>query len=150
MGAGNTHKDTDLDIVRRLDDGRRPYREIAAELSLAENTVRNRVERMKEDGLLTITALVDPSRLPGHSVAFLGIKLATIDPETTTKELTSIRGVVTASLVAGRYDAILTVMLSGDYGLLQLYKELDHVKGLQSTETFIVISSDSLVLPYVL
>ena len=150
MGAGNTNRDTDLDIVRRLDDGRRPYREIAAELSLAENTVRNRVERMREDGLLTITALVDPSRLPGHSVAFLGMKLATIDPETTTKELTSIRGVVTASLVAGRYDAILTVMLSEDYGLLQLYKELDHVKGLQSTETFIVISSDSLVLPYVL
>jgi len=150
MGAGNTNRDTDLDIVRRLDDGRRPYREIAAELSLAENTVRNRVERMREDGLLTITALVDPSRLPGHSVAFLGMKLAAIDPETTTKALTSIRGVVTASLVAGRYDAILTLMLSEDYGLLQLYKELDHVKGLQSTETFIVISSDSLVLPYVL
>jgi len=150
MGAGNTNRDTDLDIVRRLDDGRRPYREIAAEPSLAENTVRNRVERMREDGLLTITALVDPSRLPGHSVAFLGMKLAAIDPETTTKALTSIRGVVTASLVAGRYDAILTLMLSEDYGLLQLYKELDHVKGLQSTETFIVISSDSLVLPYVL
>ena len=68
MGAGNTNRDTDLDIVRRLDDGRRPYREIAAELSLAENTVRNRVERMREDGLLTITALSSSS--PGTRSPF--------------------------------------------------------------------------------
>lgn len=150
MPAGNTTESTDLDIIRGLRDGRRSMRELAEELGVAENTVRSRVERMRSEGLLSITGLVDASQLEGHSIAFVGLRLSPIDPNRTTSELTAVRGVVSACLVAGRFDALLIVMLNEEYGLLQFYTELDSVQGLQATETFIVITSDSLVLPYVL
>ena len=57
--------ETNKAIIRALSDGRRPYSAVAEELGITENTVRSRVNRMIDDGVLRITALVDPSLLPG-------------------------------------------------------------------------------------
>ena len=49
--------DTDREILRLLlEDGRRPYREIASEVELSAPAVSDRVERLRELGLLADTA----------------------------------------------------------------------------------------------
>lgn len=53
----------DLDkqiIVALEEDGRRPYRDIARSIGVAEATVRARVARLSEAGLIRITAVGDP------------------------------------------------------------------------------------------
>ena len=44
-------------------DGRLPFKEIANTLDISEGTVRNRVNRMKDAGVLQIKALVDRSAI---------------------------------------------------------------------------------------
>ena len=50
---------TDIAIINELKDGRISFKKIAQTLGLAEGTVRSRVKRLRTDGQLDITGLVD-------------------------------------------------------------------------------------------
>jgi Lrp/AsnC family transcriptional regulator for asnA, asnC and gidA len=63
--------DTDLEIIRNLWDGRTPYSDIAERVGLTTNTVRNRVNRILESGVLQIIGLVSPGAIEGHHSAFI-------------------------------------------------------------------------------
>ena len=68
--------DTNLAIIRLLKEGRKSFSAIAEELSLTENTVRSRVNKLVSENVLKITGLVDPAALPGHQVIIVAIKKA--------------------------------------------------------------------------
>ena len=64
-------------IVRMLqDDGRRPYKEIAKALKVSEGTIRNRVNWMRDAGMLQIAAIADPSSFNYTTDSMLGVKVA--------------------------------------------------------------------------
>ncbi|MDD3991484.1 MAG: AsnC family transcriptional regulator, partial [Desulfobacteraceae bacterium] len=52
--------DQTISIIQHLRDGRTSFKKIAAALDLSENTVRARVNRLREEGVLEICGLVDP------------------------------------------------------------------------------------------
>ncbi|HEX7040560.1 MAG TPA: Lrp/AsnC family transcriptional regulator [Trueperaceae bacterium] len=67
----------DLDkriIVALEEDGRRPYRDIARDLGIAEATVRARVNRLSDAGLIRITAVGDPLSLGVSTAAITLIR----------------------------------------------------------------------------
>ena len=66
-------------IIKHLRNGRKSYRKIAEQLSLSENTIRARVHKLMEEGVLEISGLVDPDSISGHRVVMVGIKLKTMD-----------------------------------------------------------------------
>ena len=143
--------DTNKDIIRSLKDGRKPYSAVADELGITENTVRSRVNRLLDDGILSITGLVDPEKVPGMQVVMMGVKLKTMDLERKAKEFSSLRGVFSASVVTGRYDLIVQLQLSEEDGLslLDFFKsELVKVAEVQDVETFVVYQSHQLWIPY--
>ena len=145
--------ETNKTIIRRLKDGRKAYSAIADELGITENTVRTRVNKMIEDGVLQITGLVNPEYIPSFQVAMMGIKVKTLDLETKARELTKLRGVINCAVVTGRYDLILQIELCDSEGLslLEFFKnELNRVKDITEVETFIVYQSHNLVVPYLL
>ena len=47
-------------IMRHLREGRKSFKKIADDLSLTENTVRTRVNKLINAGILEICGLVDP------------------------------------------------------------------------------------------
>lgn len=57
------------------DDGRRPYRDIARELDISEGTVRQRMARMIERGLIRISAVGSPLNLGFDAVAIVMIQV---------------------------------------------------------------------------
>ena len=67
--------DTDLKIIRRLWDGRTPFSEISKEIGIITNTVRKRVNRLIENGILQIIGLADPDAIPDTYSAFIGFKI---------------------------------------------------------------------------
>ncbi len=143
--------DTNKAIIKALSDGRRPYSAVADELGITENTVRSRVNRMIDDGVLRITALIDPSMMPGIQVVVMGVKLKTMDLERKAKEFSALRGVFSASVVTGRYDLMVQLQLSEEDGLslLDFFKtELIKVAEVQEVETFVVYQSHQLWIPY--
>lgn len=142
---------TNIDIMKLLKDGRRSYGEIAQIMSVTENTVRARVNRMKAEGVLDICGLVDPESLPGHSIAYVAVKLNTMHLVKKGQEFARLRGVVSVGVVTGRYDLILVVFFNESFGLLEFFtEEVDPIEDVQSCETFVVYKGYDLKIPYIL
>jgi Lrp/AsnC family transcriptional regulator for asnA, asnC and gidA len=133
---------TDIAIINELKDGRISFNKIATTLGLAEGTVRTRVKRLRKEGKLDITALVDPEALPEHSVVMIGICVKDMDLVKKGGQFGKLRGVVSVAVVTGRFDLIITVMLTKDFGILEFYtEEASKIKNVQSVETFVVYKS---------
>ena len=145
--------ETNRQIIRLLQDGRKSFSAIAEELGITENTVRSRVNKLIDDRILTVTGLVDPQYMPSLQVAIMGIKVKTLDLERKASELSELHGVISCAVVTGRYDLILQLELSedDDCSLLNFFKnELVKVDEISEVETFIVYQSHNLRVPYLL
>ncbi len=145
--------ETNIEIIKHLRDGRKSFGAIADALSITENTVRSRVNKLMEEGILEIAGLVDPESLPGHRMIIIGIKLSTVELVRKGYELTSLRGVVSVSVVTGRYDLIVQVLLdeNNGFGLLEFFtKELSKIDEIKEVETFVVYQGYNLRVPYIL
>ena len=142
---------TNIAILKELRDGRKSFKEIAEKTAISENTARSRVTKLIEIGVLTITGLVNPELIPGLNVVMVGVKLSTMDLVSKGKEFSKIKGVVSVSVVTGRFDLILTVLLKENYGLLEFLTEgVAKLEEIQSLETFVVYKNYNLGVPYIL
>ncbi len=140
--------ETTVAIINNLKDGRVPFKKIADELSIAEGTVRSRVKKLKEEGVLELTGLVNPEDIPGQSVVLIGVKLHTMDLVGKGKEISKLNGVINVCVVTGRFDLIITVSLKKGFGLLEFYtQEMSRVEEVQSVETFVVYKGYNLKIP---
>jgi len=140
-----------LSIIKHLRSGRKSFKKIAEQLSLSENTVRARVRKLIDNGILEITGLVDPQAVSGHRIVIVGVKLKTMDLVKKGEEFSKLKGVISVSVVTGRFDLILTVLLKTGFGLLEFYtQEVSKLKDVQSVETFVVYKSYNLKIPYVI
>jgi len=143
--------DVNIEIIRELKDGRQSFKRIADKLNITENTVRTRVAKLKEEKVLDICGLFAPSELPGHTTVIIGIKLSEMNLVEKGEEISRLRGVISATVVTGRYDLIVLVLFNEEFGLLEFYTdEISKVKGISSVETFVVYKSYNLMIPYIL
>lgn len=139
-----------LAIINHLKDGRAPFKQIADDLQLAEGTVRSRVKKLRDEGVLEISGLVDPEAIPDKRVVLVGVKLKNMELVEKGEEFSKLRGVTSVMVVTGRFDLILTVMLSKEFDILEFYTdEVSRVEGVRSVETFVVYKSINLKLPLV-
>ena len=142
--------DTNINIIRELKQGKKSFKKIAVKLSITENTVRSRVNRLQEEGVLEICGLVDPATLPGHRTVIIGIKLSEMNLVEKGKEISKLKGVISVSVVTGRYDLLILVLFKKGFGLLEFYtEEISKVDGISSVETFVVYKSYNLKVPYI-
>ena len=143
--------ETNLAIIKHLREGRKSFQKIAEDLSITENTVRARVNRLIEEGVLDISGMVEPEAIAGHRLVLVGIKLGTMELVRKGEEFSRLRGVVSVCVVTGRYDLMLTVLLNDSYDLLQFYtEEVSRIQDVQSAETFVVYKTFNLKVPYIL
>lgn len=140
-----------LEIIRQLQEGRKSFKKIASLLDITENTVRSRVNKLTEEGILSIAGNVDIEAIKGHQILYLGVKLSNMELEKKGNEFLSLKGVISAAVVTGRYDIILQVLLSEEYSLLEfITKQLNTVEGVQTVESFVVYKGFNLKVPYIL
>jgi Lrp/AsnC family transcriptional regulator, regulator for asnA, asnC and gidA len=141
----------DLKIIQNLWNGRTPYKDVAKKVGLTTNTVRNRVNRMLESGVLQIISLVNPAALENHQSAWIGFKVLPQNANTSLEAVCKLRGVVGAASVSGRFDIMAIVMFNKEHSYQRfLEEELKKVHGLLSSETFFVIGGETFQLRYVL
>ena len=143
--------ETSIAIIKHLRDGRKSFKKIADELGITENTVRARVNKLSNKGILEITGLVDTEAIPGHKMVIIGVKLRNLNLIKKAEEFSRLKGVVFASVVTGRYDLMLLVLLKEDFNLLEFFKEEVYtLKDIQSVETFVIYKGCNLKVPYIL
>ncbi len=142
---------TNIEILRHLKDGRKSFKLIAEALSVTENTIRSRVNKLLDEGILNFSGNIEVDALPGHSLLYLGIKLKSMDLKDKASQFSQLKGVVSAGIVTGRYDIILQVLLGNDYSLLEFITEqVATVEDVQTVESFIVYKGYNLKVPYIL
>jgi Lrp/AsnC family transcriptional regulator for asnA, asnC and gidA len=142
---------TTIAILRHLKEGRKPFKVIADELSITENTVRARVKKLEKEGVLDIVGMVDPENVPGLTVVYIGVKLDTSELVKKGEEFIALKGVVSVSVVTGRFDLMLQVLLKKGFGLLEFYtQEVSRLQGVKSVETFVIYKGYNLKVPYIL
>jgi Lrp/AsnC family transcriptional regulator for asnA, asnC and gidA len=143
--------ETNIAILRHLKDGRKSYKLIADALSLTENTIRSRVNKLIEEDILKFSGSVQVDALAGHNLLYLGVKLKSMALQNKALEFSKLKGVVSAGIVTGRYDIILQVLLGRDYSLLEFITEqVAKIEDVQTIESFIVYKGYNLKVPYIL
>lgn len=140
-----------FDIIRHLRDGRKSLGVIAKALDITTNTVRSRLAKLTEQGVMAVQGLVNPDQLDGHMLVIIGIKLATPKLVNSGEKFKKLKGVVSVVVVTGRFDLLATVLLSDQFGLAEFYaEEVSKIDEVLSTETFVVYKNLNWHVPYVL
>ena len=121
--------DLNQQIVRLLqEDGRAAYDIIGQELGVSGGTIRNRVARMREAGMLRIVAVVDPVAIDYETDAMLGIKTAPgVAPSAIAQRLDPLPAVVYVIWVSGRFDLLVEVVCDRELEFATFLNE--HIHG---------------------
>jgi Lrp/AsnC family transcriptional regulator for asnA, asnC and gidA len=135
---------TDWEIIRELQkNGREPNSTIAKKLSLTEGTIRQRVKKLLEAGVLRVSGQLNPEFLEGHQMVLMGINIKESSRlEETFHELESLEEVQSAAITSGRYDIFIQVIVSNNLGVVNfLTDSLAKINGIMQTETFVLLKT---------
>jgi len=103
--------DTDQAIIALLRrDGRMPFRAMARELDIAENTVRARVRRMEESDTMRVVAVTDSEAAGFGMLLAIGVQVEGRSPEQVARELAAIPQVFSVNVVVGSQDIEILVV----------------------------------------
>jgi Lrp/AsnC family transcriptional regulator for asnA, asnC and gidA len=129
-----------LAIIEQLqEDGRRSYAAIGKAVGLSEAAVRQRVQKLLEQGVMQIVAVTDPLTVGFMRQAMIGITVDG-DCEPVADALTAIDEVDYVVVTAGSFDLLVEVVCHDDEHLLELIsKRIRALPGVTRTESFVYL-----------
>ena len=133
--------DIDLQIIKLLNkDGRTPFAQIAKQLGVSTGMIRQRYQRLVQDGLLQIVAISNPLLMGFATMAQIGVKADVSRLEEIAEEIASFEEVIYLVLLTGSFDLHVEVICRDKTHLLNfLTKKLHAVKGVKEAETFMYL-----------
>jgi Lrp/AsnC family transcriptional regulator for asnA, asnC and gidA len=138
-------KSTPLDdasraIIEQLQqDGRRPYATIGRAVGLSEAAVRQRVQKLHDQGVMQIVAVTDPARVGLLRSAMIAIKVNG-DVEAVSKQIERLPEISYLVVVTGKYDLLAECVTEDDEHLLQVTNsQIRNIPGVITTETFVYL-----------
>jgi Lrp/AsnC family transcriptional regulator for asnA, asnC and gidA len=127
-----------LEILRS--DGRKPYTEIAQALSVSEGTVRNRVARLTEKGVMQIVGLIDPVRMGYDAPAMIGVNIHNADVDEVANQIAGFPEVSYLIMVSGGFDLIVEVICRDREHFTQfINQKLRKTPGVVQTQSFFIL-----------
>lgn len=132
-------------ILALQEDARKSYKSIAKELGVAEGTVSNRVNRLIQQNILKLEARVNPFAMSNKVAAILGINIKRSHHAKAVKEITALSNVNAVWVTTGKYDIFVEVLADSinELNIFIFEKGLSNIEGIESTETHIMLHSDS-------
>ena len=110
-----------IDLLR--EDGRMPYRSIARELGVTENTVRARVKRMEDSNTMRVGAVTDTQAAGFDMLLAVGVQVEGRTPEAVAGDLARIPEVFSVNVAVGNHDVEILVMARAPASLNELLAE---------------------------
>ncbi len=136
----------DWEIIEKLRvDGRMSNSAIARELNVTEGTVRHRVKRLTDEGVIRIAGAVKPGYAEKELHVILGIKISESSKlKKAFEKIRKIPEVRSTFITSGRFDIITIVEVRGNRGMINfLTKSIADVKEVVGTESFILLKTDN-------
>ncbi len=124
-----------LEALRK--DGREPFAQIAERLSVSPGMIRQRYNRLVEQGLLKVVAITNPLRSGLKTMAMIGIRTDGNRMLDVADEISRFEEVIYLVVASGRFDILAEVFCRDHEDLLRFITEkLYSVPGVRETETF--------------
>ncbi|MEV4949190.1 MULTISPECIES: Lrp/AsnC family transcriptional regulator [unclassified Streptomyces] len=139
-GSSPTIDAVSLAIIEQLqEDGRRPYAAIGKAVGLSEAAVRQRVQKLLDQGVMQIVAVTDPLTVGFRRQAMVGINVeGDLDP--VADALTAMAECEYVVMTAGSFDLMVEVVCEDDDHLLDVInKRIRTLPGVRSTESFVYL-----------
>jgi len=133
----------DWKIINTLRESHQNNNAIARQLGISEGTVRQRLKRLKEAGIVKIRALINPEVLDKQQLATIAVNVSESSLlESKAIEIAALPNVLDVSITSGRYDLFVQVLIDSNRGLVHfLTEELSTVNNVTSTESFLMLKS---------
>ncbi|MCD6523402.1 MAG: Lrp/AsnC family transcriptional regulator [Thermococcus sp.] len=124
------------------EDGRASYSEIARRLKVPESTVRLRVKKLVERGIIRkFAALINPFKAGYSIVAFIAVDVEPSRVKKAAEELSKLPEVDVLGIATGAHDILMQVTVRDLQELENfLIEKLGRIEGIRSTETSILTS----------
>ncbi|MEU2230814.1 Lrp/AsnC family transcriptional regulator [Streptomyces vietnamensis] len=139
-GSSPTIDAVSLAIIEQLQqDGRRPYAAIGKAVGLSEAAVRQRVQKLLDQGVMQIVAVTDPLTVGFRRQAMVGINVeGDLDP--VADALTAMAECEYVVMTAGSFDLMVEIVCEDDDHLLDVInKRIRTLPGVRSTESFVYL-----------
>lgn len=133
--------DLDKQILAYLqEEGRMTFVTLASHLGVSEGTIRKRVKRLEEQGVMKTMGVTDPLKMGLDTVAFIWFKVDRHYMDSVIDALNRLRAVRYLVVTTGGHDLVAMVVLPNRLKLVSLLnEELANIDGIVSTETSIVL-----------
>jgi Lrp/AsnC family transcriptional regulator for asnA, asnC and gidA len=130
--------ETDLKILEILrKDGRAAFAEIAGQLHVSPGTIRQRYNRLEEQGYVKVVAITNPIHRGLKTMALIGVRTDGNQMLKVADKIAKLKEVVYLVVVSGRYDIMIEVFCRDHEDLLNFVTEkLYGIEGVRETETF--------------
>lgn len=131
----------DRQLIAHLEtDGRIPYTALAAELGVAEATVRKRVNRLLDSGILRIVGITSREKLGLRTQAIVGVKVEGDSVDRVIAELQPLEAVRYIGVAAGEFDLILELVTRSNEELFMfLTRTLRDIPGVTASQTSLIM-----------
>ena len=127
----------DKAIIRELQvDGRMPYAKLGPAVGLSQAAVRQRVQRLIENGVMQVVAVTDPLMVGFSLQAMIGLR-AEGDLRVIAERLSAVPEVAYVVITSGGFDLLAEVVCEGTEELLALLNDVIRaLPGVVSADAF--------------
>lgn len=136
--------ETDRTIIRLLQqDARMSYAEVSRATRIPESTVRRRMERLQQQGVIEFAMVADPARLGFEIRAMVGLSIDQRRLQEIAATLRGLSEVTFAAFLTGTFDIVMHIVVPSQQSLVTFLTErLAVIPGVRSAET--------LLMPYII
>jgi len=141
-GANRQIDDVDRALLSALiDDGRISLTDLAEQVNVSRSTVHARMQRLRDDGVISgFTATVDPAVLGFGVAALVFLDVEQHDWRALRDELAALPGVEYLAMCAGRFDMVMLVRAESIAALRDvLLERIQRMPDVTSTETVLIL-----------
>jgi len=134
--------DLDRRLIALLQvDGRASNASLARRVGVSEGTVRRRLKRLIQEGVIRVVAVPDPERLGQGTEALVGIQTDPDKIEEVANHLAHLEETHWTAITTGVYDIFVWVALPSSEALRNFLREkVASIPGLRRHETFVSLS----------
>jgi len=126
-------------------DGRTPYTKIADELNIAEGSVRQRVKRLIDSGVLQIVGIVEPKEMGWNEAGMIGITVQANRIAEVAEAIAQLPEVSYLFQAAGEFDLFAEVYCKDrDHFVSFLNNKLQKIPGIDRTQSFLILKMHKL------
>lgn len=137
-GSAGGLDETDLKIIEALrKDGRVAFTQIAEQLKVSPGMIRQRYNRLVEQGFLKIVAITNPVRMGFRTMAMIGIRADGSKLLDVAEKVSKLDEVIYMIISSGRFDIFAEVVCRDHEDLLRFITEkLSTIDGVRESESF--------------